>query len=99
MVGPILATVLRYTETDEGSARPVGFTSFDPDVCLALRLRAPKALPVLFLTVGLPIQHPDARRNSLEAAFAFAAASELQVSAFYYRTCLLCGTSSRHAQL
>lgn len=81
MVGPILATVLRYTETGAGAARPVAFTSFDPDVCLALRLRAPKSLPVLFLTVGLPIKHPDARRNSLEAAVAFASASGLQVSA------------------
>eukprot|EP00884_Botryococcus_braunii_P020249 jgi/Botrbrau1/6908/Bobra.67_3s0026.2 len=54
MVAPILETVLRYTESGPGASRNVAFTSFDPDVCVALRQRAPKTLPVLFLTLAFP---------------------------------------------
>jgi glycerophosphoryl diester phosphodiesterase len=79
MVGPILETVLRYKKSGAGVSRPVAFTSFDPEVCVALRQRVAEDMPVLFLTEGLPIQHPDARRNSLQAALSFASEASLQV--------------------
>jgi glycerophosphodiester phosphodiesterase len=72
MVRPILDVVARCS-----GGRPVVFSSFDPDVCRALRARAAPAHRVMFLSTGGTDWHADARRMSLAAAVAEAAASGL----------------------
>jgi glycerophosphodiester phosphodiesterase len=72
MVGPILEVVARCT----GAGRQVVFSSFDPDVCAALR-QGQGDHQVLFLSTGGRDWHADARRMSLAAAVAEAAASQL----------------------
>lgn len=57
--------------------RLVMFSSFDPDVCLELRLRRPHSA-VFFLTGGGAYAHVDPRRTSVASAIEFASASELQ---------------------
>uniref|UniRef100_A0A7S3VIY4 glycerophosphodiester phosphodiesterase n=1 Tax=Dunaliella tertiolecta TaxID=3047 RepID=A0A7S3VIY4_DUNTE len=73
MVTPILECVQRHTET---SSRGVTFSSFDPDVCVALKSRQSR-YPVVFLSgMGL-YPHADARRTSIEAAINHAASAQL----------------------
>jgi glycerophosphodiester phosphodiesterase len=57
--------------------RHVAFSSFDPEVCCALRAAAPAAAPVLFLSGGGAYAHADARRTSVDAALRFAAGAGL----------------------
>ncbi|KAL4440128.1 hypothetical protein ABPG75_003129 [Micractinium tetrahymenae] len=57
--------------------RLVMFSSFDPDVCLAVKRRRPQA-PVMFLSGGGVYVHADPRRTSIAAAVDFAAAASLQ---------------------
>ena len=66
VVAPVLAAVERCCPPSLG-ARRVVFSSFDPDVCAALRARQSR-WPVLFLTTGGRDAHADARRTSLGAA-------------------------------
>jgi glycerophosphodiester phosphodiesterase len=58
------------------SRRRMMFSSFDPDVCAALRLRQQR-IPVLFLSDGV-VWHSDDRRNSVAAAVEVALAHQLQ---------------------
>lgn len=69
VVGPILAALERCCPAGAPSAaRAVVLSSFDPDVCAALRARQSR-WPVLFLTTGgRDGAHADARRMSLTAA-------------------------------
>jgi hypothetical protein len=55
--------------------RRVLFSSFDPAICLLLRLKQ-ATYPVLFLTCGRE-NFSDPRRNSLDAAIAFAVRNRL----------------------
>jgi glycerophosphodiester phosphodiesterase len=79
MVGPILDVVQRWTV---GSSDPVQqqrqvvFSSFDPDVCRALRA-AQGDHQVMFLTTGGKDWHADPRRMSLAAAVDEAASANL----------------------
>lgn len=59
-----------------GSPRPLVFSSFDPDVCCALR-GAQGALPVLFLSGAGEGFHCDPRRTSIQAAIDVALQSRL----------------------
>jgi glycerophosphodiester phosphodiesterase len=61
---------------DCGNDRNIFFSSFDPDVCVMLRLKQPK-YPVFFLTHGGSEQFSDLRMNSLQQAVRFAKASHL----------------------
>lgn len=56
--------------------RDLMFSSFDPDVCVAMKARRPE-FPVMFLSGGEAETHVDERRTSLMAAVEFAAASGL----------------------
>lgn len=79
MVGPILDVVQRCTTNSPVPAqqqRQVVFSSFDPDVCRALR-EAQQQHQVMFLTTGGRDWHADARRMSLAAAVDEAASSQL----------------------
>lgn len=59
MVRPILEVVAACSA---GSERPIVFSSFDPDVCAALRQRQ-EAHPVMFLSTGGSCAHADPRRH------------------------------------
>jgi glycerophosphodiester phosphodiesterase len=59
------------------SPRMVVFSSFDPDVCAALRARAGGNHPVCLLSTGPTELHADPRRTSLPAALTFAASAGL----------------------
>ncbi len=59
------------------SRRRIMFSSFDPDVCAALRARQARAA-VLFLSDGV-VRHVDPRRNSVAAAVDHALRHQLQV--------------------
>lgn len=80
VVLPVLDVVARCAAAaaaaSDAPPRQVVFSSFDPDVCAALRT-AQSALPVLFLSTGGRDWHADARRMSLGAALDFAAAGGL----------------------
>lgn len=79
MVGPILDVVQRCTVGSADPAqqqRQVVFSSFDPDVCRALR-EAQQQHEVMFLTTGGRDWHADPRRMSLAAAVDEAASSKL----------------------
>lgn len=79
MVGPILDVVQRCTTGSSDPAqqqRQVVFSSFDPDVCRALR-EAQQQHQVMFLTTGGRDWHADPRRMSLAAAVEEAASSKL----------------------
>ena len=91
VVGPVVATVERCLAAERagggggGSAlaplpppgpRSVVFSSFDPDVCAALRARAPSH-PVCLLSTGATEAHADPRRTCLAQAVAFAAGAGL----------------------
>ena len=57
--------------------RPVMFSSFDPEVCTAIKRRKPDAV-VMFLTGGGVYPHVDPRRTSVLRAIEFAASNGLQ---------------------
>jgi glycerophosphoryl diester phosphodiesterase len=79
MVGPILDVVQRCTVGSPDPAqqcRQVVFSSFDPDVCRALR-EAQQQHQVMFLTTGGKDWHADPRRMSLAAAVDEAASAQL----------------------
>jgi len=78
MVDAILDTVALYSSSssDQGSSRPVVFSSFDPDVCRELRARQSQ-WPVMFLSTGGKDWHADPRRMSIDAALAVAATYDL----------------------
>lgn len=74
MVGGILQML---QNVPVGTSRAVVFSSFDPEVCTALRQRQ-QDFPVLFLSGGGTDWHCDSRRTSIPAAINFAADTELQ---------------------
>lgn len=79
MVGPILDVVARCTVGSPDPVqqqRQVVFSSFDPDVCRALR-EAQQQHQVMFLTTGGKDWHADPRRMSLAAAVDEAASAQL----------------------
>lgn len=80
MVQPILEVVNRCSSGNEaGSCKPsrqVVFSSFDPDVCRALRA-AQHQHPVMFLSTGGRDWHADPRRMSIQAAVNEAISSRL----------------------
>jgi glycerophosphodiester phosphodiesterase len=84
MVGPILEVVGRC-----GGDRQVVFSSFDPDVCRALRA-AQRQHSVMFLSTGGRDWHADPRRMSIAAAIEEACAHQLSgvvVDSGALRTC------------
>jgi glycerophosphodiester phosphodiesterase len=84
MVGPILEVVGRC-----GGDRQVVFSSFDPDVCRALRA-AQQQHSVMFLSTGGRDWHADPRRMSIAAAIEEACAHQLSgvvVDSGALRTC------------
>jgi len=77
VVGPILAAVERCCPPAlRAHERAVVFSSFDPDVCAAIRARQSR-WPVLFLSTGGKDAHADERRTSLAAALEVAVGSGL----------------------
>jgi len=60
----------------EAKDRPVIFSTFDPDCATLLSLKQPR-YPVFFLTCSGTERYADPRMDSLEAAVAFACASNL----------------------
>ena len=62
----ILACVLEHA-----GSRPIFFSSFSPEVCLALRFKQGR-YPVFFLSEGGKGRYSDARCNSVRAAVRFA---------------------------
>lgn len=76
MVGPILEVVHRCNSPASSSYRQVVFSSFDPDVCRALRA-AQDQHPVLFLSNGGRDWHADPRRMSIAAAVEEAIVAQL----------------------
>lgn len=81
MVRPILDVVNRCNSSisEAGNSQPfrqVVFSSFDPDVCRAIRA-AQDQHPVMFLSTGGRDWHVDPRRMSIEAAMQEAVASRL----------------------
>lgn len=72
VVDPILAVVAQCA-----ADRHVVFSSFDPEVCVALR-EGQTRFPVLFLSGGGAYAHVDPRRTSVHAAIEFAAEARLQ---------------------
>eukprot|EP00878_Enallax_costatus_P012044 GHUV01012576.1.p1 GENE.GHUV01012576.1~~GHUV01012576.1.p1 ORF type:complete len:357 (+),score=138.76 GHUV01012576.1:429-1499(+) len=78
MVKPIMDVVNRCS-SESGACQParqVVFSSFDPDICRALRA-AQVQHPVMFLSTGGRDWHADPRRMSIEAAIQVAMASRL----------------------
>ncbi|GBF91679.1 glycerophosphodiester phosphodiesterase [Raphidocelis subcapitata] len=88
VVGPVLAVAERCCPPAGAAAaagagaapgrgeRPIVFSSFDPDVCAALRARQSR-WPVLLLSAGGREPHADARRAGLGAALRVAAGGGL----------------------
>ena len=64
------------------SKRPIALSSFDPDICLALRA-SHISIPVLFLSGAGEGFHCDPRRTSIQAAIALALESSLQGLVFH----------------
>jgi glycerophosphodiester phosphodiesterase len=58
------------------SIRAVMFSSFDPEVCIEIRMRRPE-FPVMFLSGGEAEVHVDSRRTSIARAIEFAVTSNL----------------------
>lgn len=75
VVSSILQVVSQCTMDGQ---RTIVFSSFDPEVCAALRERLPPRFPVLFLSGIGAYEHVDARRTTLAAAVEFAASAGLQ---------------------
>ncbi len=76
MLQPILSTVQQALQT---SSRKVFFSSFDPEMCQALRKRQ-QEIPVFFLSTG-PASfkpHSDPRRTTVAAAIDWAHQTDLQ---------------------
>lgn len=77
MVKPIMEVVNRCARNgDCQPSRQVVFSSFDPDVCRAIRA-AQDQHPVMFLSTGGKDWHADPRRMSIEAAIQEALSSRL----------------------
>ncbi|KAF5828339.1 Glycerophosphoryl diester phosphodiesterase family-domain-containing protein [Dunaliella salina] len=76
MVTPILECVRRHTGMGQTSSRNITFSSFDPDVCVALKSRQ-SSYPVVFLSGCGLYKHADPRRASMEAAISHAANAQL----------------------
>ncbi|KAK9808810.1 hypothetical protein WJX72_004106 [[Myrmecia] bisecta] len=74
VVGAILDEVQHISKH---SRRTLVFSSFDPEVCAALRARQTQ-WPVMFLSAGGVDEHCDARRTSIDAAIGFALGTGLQ---------------------
>lgn len=76
-VDAILKVIFDHADTP----RPIIFSSFHPEVCMALSLKQPR-YPVFFLTIAKDIrsggsEEVDARCTSLQAAIRFAKALQL----------------------
>lgn len=67
VVNAILNTIDSCASLDAPHAGPLVLSSFDPEVCAALKERQ-QELPVFFLTTGGSQLHADRRRMSVEAA-------------------------------
>ena len=76
--GLILVEAAQVLEASKSFPRAVLFSSFDPDICSALRQRQAD-YPVYFLSDGGSHPHADLRRTSFAAALDWAATSNLQV--------------------
>ncbi|CAL5218465.1 g148 [Coccomyxa viridis] len=74
MVTPILEAVQAVATH---SSRPIVFSSFDPEICRALRQRQQR-FPVLLLSTGGTCWHADERRMSIAAAIQWALECNLQ---------------------
>ncbi len=72
VVDPILSVVAQCA-----GDRHVEFSSFDPEVCVALR-EGQTRFPVLFLSGGGTYEHVDPRRTSVHTAIEFATEARLQ---------------------
>ena len=70
-VDRILEVVYNFAED-----RDIIFSSFSPEICLALSFKQPN-YPVFFLTEGGLTQSTDPRCNSLQAAIRFAKSANL----------------------
>ena len=70
-------SIERRVEEEGLPKRPLMFSSFDPDVCLAIKQKRPKDC-VMFLSGGGKYEHVDPRRTSINAAIQFARVSNLQ---------------------
>ena len=64
------------TATLRRHSRPVMFSSFDPEVCVELKIRRPE-FTVMFLSGGEAENHVDPRRTSIAAAIDFASKNGL----------------------
>ncbi|CAD7702515.1 unnamed protein product [Ostreobium quekettii] len=76
VVSATLDTISRCVASNPPRSGPVVMSSFDPDVCAALRERQ-TVYPVFFLSCGGQEAHVDPRRTSVEAAVEFALARDL----------------------
>jgi len=76
VVNTTLETINRYVDSNPPRSGPVVMSSFDPEVCAALRERQ-SLYPVFFLSSGGEDAHADPRRMSVEAAVEFALAHDL----------------------
>jgi len=79
IVGATLQTISEIEKQVEREGKPhrdLVFSSFDPDVCTAVKLRRPHN-KVMFLSDGGRSPHVDRRRTSIEAAIRFAAETNL----------------------
>lgn len=76
-VNAILDSIDEYLAVCPSRAQSLVLSSFDPDVCIALRERQ-CALPVFFLTTGGSDPHADPRRTSVRAAIDLALENRLE---------------------
>lgn len=79
IVGATLQTISEIEKQVEREGKPhrnLVFSSFDPDVCMAVKQRRPHNI-VMFLSDGGRSFHVDPRRTSIEAAIRFAAETNL----------------------
>ncbi len=76
VVTATLAAVDAAAAAAGGRTRAVMFSSFDPEVCIEIRIRRPE-FPVMFLSGGESELHVDPRRTSIACAIEFAVASNL----------------------
>ena len=70
------AAVAGGNGSGKGHRRAVMFSSFDPEVCIEIRMRRPE-FPVMFLSGGEAEIHVDSRRTSIARAIEFAVTSNL----------------------
>ena len=77
VVRPILECVERHTGFGRTSSRGIAFSSFDPDVCVALKAHERNMYPVLYLSECGASPHADVRRTSIEAAIQHAVSTGL----------------------